>query len=379
MTSREVSERLKVANTQSEPKKKTTRSKAGRAPTLNDVAKLAGVSRWVVGSVLNGGSGNSRCSKDTEDKVREAARILSYHPNHAARLLRGKRSHTFGMLVAAAGDPLRSFLVQFLDAESVKIGCNTIIGNTVVGPDRFEACIDDFVRRGVDGVLYAVHHWFDVDRESLVKRIPNVVFYEDPGIENAAYVAVDRSESVRLAVRHLIERGSRRIGLAVMSLSRPTHLDRQSGFQAELASHGREFESDLVFNGEPFGLAYARYDRSTNRWNFPTEMMDLVIDKLVVDQKADAIVAHDDFWAAALIRRLRARGIDVPNQVAVVGYLNHYLADWTEPPLTTIDLQHETAAHQMVGLLERMVNEESLGAEDRVVKVQPKLIVRESA
>ena len=107
--------------------------------------------------------------------------------------------------------------------------------------------------------------------------------------------------------------------------------------------------------------------------------MDVVIDELVVRQKADAIVAHDDFWAGAMIRRLSARGIRVPDDVAVIGYLNHYLADWTDPPLTTIDLQHQEVAIHMVSMLEEMASGKTLSLERRVVTIEPKLIVRKSA
>jgi DNA-binding LacI/PurR family transcriptional regulator len=69
----------------------------------------------------------------------------------------------------------------------------------------------------------------------------------------------------------------------------------------------------------------------------------------------------------------------VPADVAVVGYLNHYLADWTDPPLTTIDLSHAEAARQMIKMMERMIADGSLPSEERGVKIRPRLIVRESA
>lgn len=350
--------------------------------TLSDVARMAGVSRWVAGHVINGGFGNSRVSRATAERILCAARQLNYHPNHAARTLRGKRSHTFGLLVASAGDPLRSFLVQYLDAEAVKIGCRTLISNTIgnkeVGPDQFGACVEDLARRRVDGIFCAVHHWFQGDRAGLLARHPNTVFYEDPGVQGAVFLSVDRAEAARLAVRHLIGRGRQRIGLAVMSLSQPTHQDRRRGYLAELQAQGRPIDQRLVFDGEAFGLAYAHYNMAQRTWDFPVEIIDRAIDALVRDQHADAIVAHDDFWAAALLRRLRARGITVPDDVAVVGYLNHYLADWTDPALTTVDLEHETAARWMVQLLEEMITNGPLPPNRRAVKINPRLIVRES-
>ena len=365
------------------PQKKTAKSQGKKAVRLVDVADAAGVSRWVAGHVLNDGQGNSRTSPEAEDRIRKVAKDLGYQPNAAALLLRGKRSYTLGVLVASAGDPLRSFLVQYLDVEAVKIDCHLLIGNTIskstVGDDQFEYFVDEFARRKVDGVLCAVHRWLDGDRAALVAQHPSTVFYEDPGLPGAAYVTVDREAAVRLAVDRLARQGRRRIGLAVMSRSRPEDVARYRGYVAELDSHGLEVDERLVFDGEPYGPAFPECNESTGKWEFPFETTQAAIDALAGDQGADAIVVHDDFWAAAMLKQLRARGIGVPADVAVVGYLNHYLADWTDPALTTIDLQHWQAARTMVEMLEKMVTEGPLPAEDRVVKIQPKLIVRESA
>ena len=167
-----------------------------RQPRLIDVARKAGVSRGIVGHVLNGGAGNSRVSATTAQKIKEVAKAMNYHPNHAARLLRGKRSYTFGLLVASAGDPLRSFLAQYLDIESVKIGCHTFIANTigdpVVGPDLFEEYVEEFARRGVDGVFCAVHHWFGGDRARLTGKASRTRFFT----KTAAWKARRRSPSI---------------------------------------------------------------------------------------------------------------------------------------------------------------------------------------
>jgi DNA-binding LacI/PurR family transcriptional regulator len=357
--------------------------KRHKRPTLSDVAQAAGVSRWVAGRVLNGGDSNIRCSKATELRIRQTARRLDYHPNLAARQLRGKRSYTLGLLVASAGDPLRSFLVQYLDAEAVKIGCHTLIANTIgnpaVGPDQFDHYVEEFDRRGVDGVFCAVHNWWPGDRAALVARHPKTVFYEDPGIPGAAHVAADRAEAARLAVRHLAGRGRRRIGLALMDSSRPGDVARRRGYEEELAAHRLALDERLIFDGRPHGAAYPWCNESTGKWEFPFVVIDRAVDALVRDGGADAIVAHDDFWAAALIKRIRARAVRVPQDVAVVGYLNHYLADWTDPALTTIDLCHERAARRMVEMLEHMIREGPLAEDERAVQIRPRLVLRESA
>jgi len=306
---------------------------------------------------------------------------MQYKPNLAARQLRGKRTQTYGVLVASAGDPLRSFLVQHLDIEAFNVGCHTIIGSTIgrEEPNHFGYYVDELSRRAVDGMFCAVHEWFAGDRQNLVDRHPNTIFYENPGIPGACYVEVDRYSAARLAVEHLVKSGRRRIGLALASLAKPTCQSRKQDYLDELSSHGLPADQSLIFSGESFEAIHAEYNEENQTWNYPKEAVDRYIDVLVRDGGVDAIVAHDDFLAATLIKRLRSRGISVPHDIAIIGYLNHYLADWTDPALTTIDLQHGQAAKEMIRMMERLIKEGSIPKEDRVVTIKPRLIVRESA
>ena len=266
----------------------------------------------VVSSALNGGSGNTRVSKATADRVIAVAARLNYRPSPMARQLRGKRSNVYGLLVASAGDPLRSYLVEYLDEEAVRHGCQTLIGNTVVSPGRFEACVDDFVNRGVDGIFCAVHPHLPGDRRRLLERCPNTVFYEDPQIEAGTFVAIDQGAAGRIAVRHLVEHGRRRIGFA---LTDPLNRELTIGWTAiapNCSRTGWEGNDQLVFAGAPGCTSPLHPEERLVVWHTPTEVLDAIIDQLVVQEHADAIVAHDDFLAAALLRRLRERGIAVP-------------------------------------------------------------------
>ena len=350
--------------------------------TLSDVARRVGVSRWVAGQVINGGRGNSRVSDEVARRINEAALEVGYHPNRAARLLRGQRSHVFGLLVASAGDPLTSFLVQYLNHESVKLGCHTVISNTMgrgeIGQRQFDYYVEEFAHQRVDGVFCLVHPWLPRDRQGLLEQHPNTVFFEAAGIPGAPCVTVDREAAVQKAVRHLVERGRRRIGLAVMTRERPTCLARRRGYALELSARGLTVDERLILFGEDYGLCFASHNRVTRKWEYPAECLDELVDALVDAQKVDAIIAYDDYMAASLIKRLRRRGIRVPDDVALVGYLNHYLADWTDPALTTIDPRHRVAARTMVRMLERLVTGESLPDDAWTQKIRPRLIVRES-
>jgi len=351
-------------------------------PRLIDVAEMAGVSVGVVSGILNGGGGNSRASAETIAKVKSLSDRLGYVPHAGARHMRGKRTFTYGILVASAGDPLRSFLVQDLDIEAAKCGRHTIICNTIgnpqMGSDRFSVEVHSLTQRGVDGVFCAVHSWWPGDREELLRVHPNTVFYEDPKIPGAVTVAVDRDAAARIAVRHLAARGYKRIALVVENMDNAVGREQLAGYREALNNLDMPFEPGLIFDGEQCDWVCGCYDNASGKWSFPVEVAEQAIEQLVVREGADAIVAHNDYWASIFIRLLHARGLRVPHDVAVIGYLNHYLADWTDPPLTSISPRHDVAARVMVEKLERMITKGSLPEAEQTTLIEPQLIQRDS-
>lgn len=357
----------------------TTRTRQ-KSVRLVDIAKEAGVSVSVVGSVLNGGKGNSRVAEATAEKIIAIAKNLNYRASPTAQQLRGKRSRVFGLLVASAGDPLTSYLVEHLDEEAVKLGCQTLIGNTAIAPDRFETCVDELLNRGVDGIFCAVHSIFPGDREKLLVRCPKTIFYRDPGVADATFVDIDQYAAGYAAAKHLLESGRRRLGFAILDPSLPELAERIRGVRDAVVAAGLDAAALDVFVGEPGSAQPQRPDDRVMLWRTPDETLDAVIDQLVVGGVADAIICHNDFIASDLLKRLRRRSIRVPDDVAVIGYLNHYLCEYVDPPLTSVDLRHHAAATAMVAALQEMLKELSgSGAEPRAILISPEIVVRESA
>jgi DNA-binding LacI/PurR family transcriptional regulator len=236
------------------------------------------------------------------------------------------------------------------------------------------------VSRGVDGILCAVHPELPGDRQRLLDRSPNTVFYEDPGLPACTFISIDQVAAGRIAVQHLVGQGRRRIGFAIADPGNHMLAGRLAGYRAELHAHGLGGNDALVFAGVCGSSGPLHPEERVVLWHTPVETLDRLIDQLVVKERADAIVAHDDFLAASLLRRLRARGVRVPRQVAVVGYLNHYLCDHVDPPLTSVDLQHHVAARIMVATLEDMIlSPPGQTKVPRPLVVEPMLVVRESA
>jgi DNA-binding LacI/PurR family transcriptional regulator len=224
-----------------------------------------------------------------------------------------------------------------------------------------------------------VHAWHRADRAALLKSQPNTVFYDDPQTPGAACVIPDTSAAVRQSVEYLASKGRKRIGLVTMSRTLPWHVERVRGYKAEIVAAGLGYDRSLVMVAEEIGMKPLDDSGSDTSLDYSADLPAIVIDRLVKDAKADAIICHDDFLAAFLLRHLRARGLSVPKDVSVVGYLDQALCNFTDPPLTTVNPQYDDSAKHMVNMLERLIQNEPISKSERTVRVEPKLVPRESA
>ena len=352
----------------------TRPSTAPPAVRLLDVAREAGVSRVAAAHVLNGaGTESVRVSEATRKRVEAVASRLRYRPNRAAQQLRGVRSGLVGVIFDSQW-PTNLLRLSSLEKAGIERGLRFIVGQ-VHGDARLSArYLDDFQDRGVEAILAIV----DLKRDSLPELGPlfqgrtNVVFHgralnEDGPQNNGLCVRVDTADGIRQSVAHLVERGRRRIALLLSHSGDEFMSYRRAGYAAEFAARGLAVDERLIWSAES---ASGLPDLAT---------LDRAIDELIDRQKADAVIAADDVWAVRLIQRLKARGLRVPDDVAVIGYDNLDLATVIEPSLTTIDQRHDEYAAAAVDLLWRVTQQEDIAPADRVRVIRPRLVVRESS
>ncbi len=342
--------------------------KARNPVRLADVAKGAGVSRVTVSHVLHGSGANVRVSEATRERVRRIARQLGYRPNRSAQQLRGARSKILGVIVDTWNMPVMSSRLAALEQEATRRGYRLIIGQARNDPDRVREYLEDFGGRAVEGILCLVDlmRGYEKRLRPLFDRDTHLVFHGRPIVKGAACVRVDTSDGVRQSVAHVLDRGRQRPSLVLWNMADERSRLRREGYLAELAARALAADKGLIWSA-----------RSAS--GVPSlEVVDRAIDTLIVRHAADALIADDDVWAARLIQRLKDRGFHVPSDVAVVGYDNLRLATVIDPPLTTVDQNHAAYAHAALDLAIRIHRGDALPRAERIVTVQPKLIVRDS-
>ncbi len=342
-----------------------------RGVTLADVALQAGVSRTTAAKVLLGTGGDHvRVGNAARKRVEDAAASLSYRPNRAAQQLRGVSTQMLGVLMDTVNAPVMNDRLAAIEREAGKRGYRLLVGQLHGDLDALRGYLADFGSRGVDAILCL----FDVTRGRVERLKPimgkrtDIVLHGKPLNEGGYCVRVDTARAVDALVDHLMKNCRRRIGLQLEGVLDELMTIRRESYLAAMKSNGQPIDPSLTWT--------AREETVTPT----TETIDEAINHLVQEEKADAIVASNDVWAVRLIQGLKARGYRVPDDVAVTGYDNLDLATIIDPPLTTIDQQHDRYAIAALDLLTAIASEAPAPPPDqRTVIVAPTLIVRESA
>jgi len=331
-----------------------------RPARLVDIAREVGVSRATVGKVLLKSGSNIRVARDTARRIRETARKLNYRPNRIARQLTGAASGLIAVFVESVLNPVSQQRLWATEAEARGSGFRTLICQLGQDADVAEY-VQDFESYNVEAILYLGTR--ESTAAALGEVTANVISSVRIAGDSVYYVELDRRQASRLAVSHLLERDRRRVGLVMPPQTSDLGHEKYHGYLDGLKAAGLTYGEDLI---------------SVTDVSDPVKGMERAIDELVDARKCDAIIATSDAWAVLLIKALKRRGMDVPGDVAIIGFDNLDMATAVDPELTTIDHQHHLAAVAMVGRLMELTGKQELTDSEEGRMIPPKLIVRQS-
>ena len=291
------------------------------APTLDEVAQTAGVSRSTASRAINGGL---RVSPEAQAAVDAAVAQLGYTPNRAARSLVTRRTDSIALVVPEPDeriltDPFLSGTLRGVSAALAPTDLQLVL--LIARPDEHAGRIVRYLRSGhVDGAIITSHHRED-DLEGAVLASPlPAVFVGRPftAMEDLVYVDVDNVEGGRIATQRLVDGGYRRIATISGPQDMTAGVDRLAGWRHAVRAAG--LPDDAVAAGD-FAAAGG------------AAAMEELLDR---HPDIDAVFAASDLMAEGALRVLRARGKSVPGDVAVVGFDNLGVAATTSPALTTV-------------------------------------------
>jgi DNA-binding LacI/PurR family transcriptional regulator len=293
------------------------------APTLEEVAARAGVSRATASRVLRGAS---NVSDRARDSVHAAAREISYSPNRAARSLVTGRSDSVAFFVEETEERMFSdpfFLGMLRSAqEAVADAGMQLVFTVATRPEDHERFIAYAAGGHVDGVLLLSLHGRDALPQRLERLGVPTVLSGRPltGRRTLFYVDADNVDGGRMATAHLLASGRQVVATVAGPLDMCAGQDRLAGYRAAIESVGRCCDESLVSPGDfttagGYAAARALLERRPD---------------------IDAVFAASDLAAIGVIRALHLSGRRVPDDVAVVGFDDIPDAALQHPPLTTV-------------------------------------------
>jgi LacI family transcriptional regulator len=328
------------------------------ATTLEKIAELSGVSRSTVSRVIND---DVRVSAATRDRVLEIVEREGYEPNLMARSLASGRTNMIAVVVPIGdqevlSDPYFSRLLHGVAREADASGRFVMLSLAEPG---FRHRIEDVARqRLVDGVIFSASQSEDPQMASLLESGTQFVSVGRSAMENVSSVDVDNVVGARQATSHLIELGRRRVA----TISGPTFAiaaaDRVRGYREALVSHGIEIDDELIVEGDFSGASGRLAMRRLLR------------------HRPDAVFAASDRMAEGALNELRSAGLEVPEDVALVGFDDLALASQLDPPLTTIRQSPDRLGSAAVRLLLELLDDPAAGP--RRVVLPSEIVVRAS-
>ncbi len=325
--------------------------------TSAEVARLAGVSQSAVSRVFTPGAS---ASAKTIEKVRKAAKELGYRPNVLARAMVSGKSGIIGLVVAYLNNQFYPEALEKLTNTLQERGYHVLIFMAARSAGNVDKVVEEILDFQVDGIIAAsVALSSDLSNRCRAAGIPMVLFNRAQDDPDMSAVTSDNIAGGRKAAEFLLAGGHRKIGYIAGWEGASTQRDREAGFVAALHQAGVTLHSREVGN---FGAEDAR--GATRR--------------MFASDPPDAVFVANDHMAIAVMDSLRFElGLNIPEDVSVVGYDDVAVAAWPAYDLTTVRQPANRMVAETVDILLRKI--EDSDAEPRRVEFDGPLIVRGSA
>lgn len=289
----------------------------GSGVTSHDIARRARVSQSTVSRVL---TGNTKVGKEARERVIAAVRELGYRPNATARAMRTSQTGNIGVVVSRLANPLYPELLQILGKSLNGAGFRMVVWNS----DELDenAAMDAIQESRVDGVIMTTAT-ADSTRlyEALQLNAPVVLINRVVDGWPCDQVSSDNVGGSQKIAKYLFESGRRRIGLISGPGDASTIRDREAGFRRTLEKLGRPIDDVDCVSVDHFSYQTG--------FDAASRLLDLA-------HYPDAIFCVNDVIAMGARDAARARGIDVPSKLWIVGYDDIEMASWHSFDLTTI-------------------------------------------
>jgi LacI family transcriptional regulator len=327
---------------------------------IRDVAKRAKVSTATVSRTVNN---VATVDAQLAKRVWKAIEELGYYPNRQARALVSGRSRVFGLIVSEITNPFFPEIVQTFETLAVENHYEILLTSTVHDPKRMELAVRRMIEARVDGVAILTFGMEDELLEHLRFRNTPLVFVDvGPKAPRVSNIHVDYLDGIRQAVQHLAALRHERIGFVTGPLRLKSAVARKEAFEKAMHEIGLPVRPEFVLQGD-------------HRLEGGKAAVQMVSD---LKEKPTALLCSNDMTAIGVLREAFEQGIQVPQDLSVIGFDDIRMAEFVTPPLTTVQMsQAELARLAFTALIEE-VSRESPTPKGTELVLKTKLILRRS-
>jgi DNA-binding LacI/PurR family transcriptional regulator len=349
-------------------------SKSYQRVSLKDLAAQAGVSVPTVSRALHG---RGRVAEDTRQQILQLAQELGYTPSLVARGLVTRRTLSVGLVVTTFADPFHNEVAQGVEEEARRHSYSIFLASTGVDPQRELEVVRTFQGRRVDGIIVSSSRVGNRYAELLQETgIPLVLINTHVASDHISSISHDDYAGGCLLMRHLLDRGYRRIAYAGNERGVRTNAERRRAWEDTLAAAGL---APLLWaegpNGRLEGGAIAG---------------EQLLQRARRSSAPDAIYCYNDTMAIGVMSVLRRYRLRIPGDVALTGFDDIDVAGYLDPPLTTLRQPRRRMGVEAMKMLLKLIQPENddknlheLPLENRPITpqqilMQGELVVRDS-
>ncbi|MEP6950614.1 MAG: LacI family DNA-binding transcriptional regulator [Ginsengibacter sp.] len=331
--------------------------------TIYDIASKLNIS---VATVSRGLKDDKVVNKKTRKKISDLAEQMGYRSNHFARNLRQQQTNTIGVIVHELKSSFITSVLAGIEKVTTEAGYDLIIAHSSESYSKEAANAKNLFHKRVDGLIASLSFdTTDLDhfKPFVDKGVPVMFFDRVEQDGSSSVVIIDNYKCGYQATKHLIEQGCKRVAYITSSLKRNVYSERYRGYQDALFDNGISFDESLLI-----------VDDLSERAGIESAMLILNMNPL-----PDGIFITNDFVAAVCMRTLKEHGINIPGDIAIVGFNNDAIGKLIEPALTTINYPGidvgEIAARNLINHLKGISNIHNTNT----IIVRSELIIRKSS
>lgn len=337
---------------------------ASNHPTMEDVAKYAGVSRSTVSRVLGENATSIPISEETRKKILEAVRELGYQPNMIARSLRTQRTQMIAVMIGDISNAFYHPIVRAVQDTAAAFDYDVLISNSDHIYEHEKRFLNAILRRPVDGIIMAPHCLTNQDLDQFLERSSMPIVALGAQVEHPMIDVVGgTSESATYeAITWLIrEKGHRRIGFVSTLGSMPPGPSRFRGYQRAMETAGLPIEHGFYQQAE-FTIEGGRHAMQVF---------------LAQDNPPTAVFTANSLMAIGAIKAAQDAGYTVPDGMAVMGFDDIPEATIVSPALTTVSRDLPKIGKQITDILFERIEGRVTGP-GRFFQSEWQITVRES-